>query len=130
MDQCHHCLICLGSNYQGIWHLKNAEKEIGKISLHVYWGQIIKTEAENTDTTVPYFNRAASLYTSLNKELLIKTFKSIECRHGRTFSSKQNGIIPLDIDLLIYDNEIVKPTDLKKKYVQQALQSVPTDGII
>lgn len=36
----------------------------------------------------------------------------------------QTGIIPLDIDLLKFDNRILKPEDMKKNYVRRALQSL------
>ena len=125
MNQYHLCIICLGSNHQGIEHLKKVEKELKEISCNICWGNIIETEAEGTVVSCSYFNRAALLQTTLSKSLLITEFKKIEYRHGRTHSCKQKGIISLDIDLLMYDDEIVKPADLKKKYVQLALQSIP-----
>lgn len=125
MNQYHRCIICLGSNHQGIEHIKNAEKEIEEIANKIHWGDIIETKPENTSSSTPYHNRAALLQTSVSKETLIKEFKRIEQQHGRTVSGQHKGIIPLDIDLLMYDNEIVKPADFKKEYVQQALQTIP-----
>lgn len=124
MIQYHRCLICLGSNQKGSTHLKIAEKELESIAYSIHWGDIVETVPENSPSPAPYQNRAALLQTTLNKESLLKEFKEIECRHGRTLSGKRNGIIPLDIDLLIYDEEIIKPDDLTKLYVRQALQSV------
>lgn len=124
MNQYHRCIICLGSNYQGTVHLKSAERELKELSGRIHWGNIVETMPEEVSSAFTYLNRAALLQTSLDKETLIKEFKRIEHQHGRTSSSKQNGRIPLDIDLLIYDNEIIKPNDLNKNYVQQALKSL------
>ena len=124
MNQHHRCLICLGSNHNGVAHLKSAEQELEKISSGIHWGNAVETAAEDTASSGSYLNRAALMNTTLSKEKLIEKFKKIESRHGRTATGKQQGIVPLDIDLLTYDGEIVKPADLKKSYVQQALQSI------
>ena len=104
--------------------MKSAEQELEKISSGIHWGNAVETAAEDTASSGSYLNRAALMNTTLSKEKLIEEFKKIESRHGRTATGKQQGIVPLDIDLLTYDDEIVKPADLKKSYVQQALQSV------
>ena len=46
--------------------------------------------------------------------------KEIEQTNGRTPQSKEEGRIPLDIDLLTYDQQVLKPLDLKKEYVRRA----------
>ena len=54
----------------------------------------------------------------------------MERQAGRTPESKQLGIIPLDIDILTYDNQVIKAEDLRKKYVQLILRSLPDTGIL
>lgn len=124
MNECHKCLLCLGSNVDAIYHLKSAEQILESLLGPIRWGAIIETEPWGTDLPGSYFNRAACLYTSLTSEELIGRFKQIERRNGRTIESKARGLVPLDIDLLVYDDFILKPEDLKKKYVQQALSSL------
>ena len=50
--------------------------------------------------------------------------ESIEKTCGRTSLSKQTGIIPLDIDLLMIDNTVLKPEDMQKHYVRQVLEGL------
>ena len=90
----------------------------------VCWGETIKTEAEGTDNPLPYFNKAGAFTTSMEVEQIRSLFKDMERQHGRTSASKSSGIIPLDIDLLMYGNTLLKPDDMKKNYVQQALASL------
>ena len=118
------CTLCLGSNCDGIQHLKRAEGELNSLFPDAEWGEIRQTEPENVSNPAPFFNRAARVKTSLNKEELTQIFKRIEQEHGRTPQKKEKDIIPLDIDLLCYGKEILKPADMKKRYVQECLHSL------
>ena len=116
----HTCLLCLGSNFEGIYHLKKAETALNRLLPDIYWGEIIETKAEGETIGLdPYQNRLALLHTSLGIDDLKELFKQIEKENGRTKESKKNGVIPLDIDLLTYDNHILKPKDLEKEYMKQ-----------
>ena len=116
----HTCLLCLGSNSESRYHLKNAEIALNKSLPGIYWGEIIETKAEGENAGLtPYLNRLALLHTSLEINDLKQLFKQVEKENGRMEESKKNGIVPLDIDLLAYDNQILKPKDLEKEYMKQ-----------
>ena len=70
MNQRHRCLICLGSNHNGLAHLKSAEQELEKISSGIHWGNAVETAAEDTASSGSYLNRAALMNTTLSKENL------------------------------------------------------------
>lgn len=120
MKEEHTCLLCLGSNSESRYHLKNAEIALNEFLPEIYWGEIIETKAEGeTADSPPYLNRLALLHTSLGINELKRLFKQIEKENGRMEESKKNGIIPLDIDLLAYDDQLLKPKDLEKEYMKQ-----------
>ena len=48
-------------------------------------------------------------------------FKQIERRMGRTAEGKRQGIIPIDIDLIRWNDHLLKPDDYRRDYVQEAL---------
>ncbi len=121
------CTLCLGSNYNGLKHLKQAENELNSLFPGMEWGEILQTEPENMPNSSPFFNRAARLKTSLNKEQLIGILKQIEQIHGRNSEKKEMGIIPLDIDLLFYGKETVKSDDINKHYVKECLNTLPQE---
>ena len=50
--------------------------------------------------------------------------KQIEKENGRLPEDKEQGIVKLDIDLLIADDRILKPDDLKKEFVQRGIQEI------
>lgn len=124
MNKRHKCLLCLGSNVDGIRHLKTAEQAMDRLFGTIRWGTIVETESWGICVSDTFFNRAACLYTQLSSEELIARFKQIERENGRTLESKDQGVVPLDIDLLMYDDFILKPEDLKKEYVKKALSTL------
>lgn len=79
-------------------------------------------ESEKYPST--YINRAAEFSTPLSLDELNSAFKEIEKKMGRTATMRQANIVPIDIDILIYDNITVRPDNLKCNYVVEALKSL------
>lgn len=130
MKMLHRYIICLGSNFQASEHLAAARKMIAALAGDVVWGDTLTTAAEPARDNVIYQNCAALLTTEKEIEEVKALFKDMERQAGRTPESKRLGIIPLDIDILTYDNQVIKAEDLRKKYVQLILRSLPDTGIL
>lgn len=125
----HRCIICLGSNTESEYYMNCAEEILTDLFPGMRWGEIVETAPEGTETVTPYLNRAAVIETYMTFEEVNRLFKDIEKKCGRTPDGKQRGVIPLDIDLLIFDMKIVKPADIKKDYVRQALGTLPEQTV-
>ena len=127
MNTIHRCTACLGSNFE---EGKNMTKAIAKIT-HLFpdiqWGETIRTQAEDQKSKREYCNKAASFRTALPCEEITRLFKDIEKECGRTMEQKRKGIISIDIDLLTYGDTPIKPDDLRKQYVKQALKTLPSE---
>ena len=54
-------------------------------------------------------------------EVFIKAF---EWNLGRDRSSENNGIVSIDIDIVVFDGEILKPIDYNSEGFRQALDSI------
>ena len=127
MKNMHRCILCIGSNYHAETYMKMAEQLLSQRFPYIRWGKMIKTIPENTRHPAPYLNRAAQVETNWDAKTLREYFKCIEKAYGRTSTSKQTGIIPIDIDLLMIDGIVLKPEDMKKRYVRQALQELSSE---
>ena len=88
----HTCLLCMGSNLDALLHLKNAEDALQRLFPDIEWGGIVETVPEKMENPQPFLNRAARFRTSL------------------------------DIDLLSYDQQVLKPEDWQKEYVRLAFR--------
>ena len=124
MNNNHECLICLGSNKDADIHLKVAQNALMHLFQKVAFGNRVITKAEGPILQPDYVNLAARIVTSVSCDEVKKSLKQIEIDNGRTPEDKQMGSVPLDIDLLTYDSEVLRPEDLEKNYVKQALKSL------
>lgn len=121
----HRCLVCLGSNHDPDTKLDAALEAIAEHFNILNIGKRIMTEPEGTDAhSKPYLNQAIIIESYANPDEIISIFKLIERQNGRTAESKSSGIVPLDIDLLVYDEQILKPADMEKAYVISAVSSL------
>lgn len=118
----HTCLLCMGSNLDARLHLKNAEDSLRHLFPEIEWGEIVETEPEKIENPQLFLNRAVRFRTSMTMAEVRNVLKQIEQTNGRTPDSKKEGRIPLDIDLLSYDQQILKPEDWQKEYVRQAFR--------
>ena len=125
MDKIYRCIACLGSNCEEEKNIKKAIELMTDSFPDIQWGKTIRTEAEGGNEGQKYSNKAAIFCTTLPCDKVIRIFKNIESQCGRTHEKKCNDIIPIDIDLLQYGEEAIKPDDLKKNYAIKALLTIP-----
>ena len=71
-----------------------------------------------------FLNRVGIAYTSLSTTELIRHFKQIERALGRVSESKHLGIIPMDIDLLQWNDDLLKPDDLQRSYIKAGISQL------
>lgn len=94
-----------------------------------YFPEIDFSNDELTDpvdwiTDDPFLNAVAIAYTDLEKEEVRSYFKTLEAECGRTKALKLKGVIPMDIDMLKWNDEVLKVKDLQLDYVINGLQSL------
>lgn len=119
----HSCLLCLGSNLDRHIHLEAARKALTIIFPTIRFGREMTTEAIGNTFLSPFSNQLAQCETMRSPEEVRAALKQIEKDNGRMPEDKQQGIVKLDIDLLMYDDTILKPDDMNKEFIQQELQS-------
>lgn len=63
-----------------------------------------------------YLNLIMEVDTPVAQEQLISQLKKIEIKLGRTNERRERGEVPIDVDLVIFENEVVKPSDYDAAY--------------
>lgn len=121
MNDKHRCIVCLGSNAEPEKNIAEATRKLSAQFPDIRWGDTVRTEAEGGVSVGCYLNKAAELRTAMGKDELTAVLKLLEREQGRTPESKHIGIVPIDIDLLVYDGTWLKPKDRGLSYVQKAL---------
>ena len=120
----HHCLLCLGSNYEYATQLHSARTCLKAQFPDIRFSEQLTTEAIGEKWLSPFANQLAEFYTTLGAEEVRSVLKQMEKDHGRLPGDKVQGIVKLDIDLLMYDDEVLKPEDMQRDFVQRLLASI------
>ncbi len=71
-----------------------------------------------------YLNAVAIIETSWDYESLHGRLKELEQLHGRTPESKAQGAIPLDIDIVVWNGEVLRPRDWEQTYFTIGLREL------
>ena len=120
----HTCLLCLGSNLDASTRLSAARSALLSHFTHIRFSEEMVTEAIGSGFLSPFHNQVASLETSLSAEQVRVILKNIEQGQGRLPEDKTQGIVKLDIDLLVYDDDVLKPKDLEREFVKIGLEEL------
>ena len=120
----HTCFLCLGSNFYRIAHMAYAQRELKKHFPTIRFSEEMETEAIGSRFLSPFSNQVASFETTLSSEEVRAILKQIERDLGRLPEEKSQGVIRIDIDLLMYDDCVLKPADLERDFVKEGLKSL------
>ena len=120
----HTCFLCLGSNFYRIAHMAYAQRELKKHFPTIRFSKEMETEAIGSRFLSPFSNQVASFETTLSSEEVRAILKQIERDLGRLPEEKSQGVVRIDIDLLMYDDCVLKPADLERDFVVEGLKSL------
>ena len=120
MDE-HQCLLCMGSNTNRYAQLSVAREALRATFPDIHFGEMMETEAVGSGFHSPFSNQLAKFSTTLSPDSVHDLFKELERRCGRIPEDKAQGVVKLDIDLLVFDNKILKPEDMEREYIRRGM---------
>lgn len=120
----HTCLLCLGSNSDREVHMALAREALKSTFTNIHFGLEMETEAIGNGFLSPFSNQVATFETLLSAEEVRAVLKQIERSQGRLPEDKAKGIVKLDIDLLMYDECVLKKKDMEKNFVIAGISSI------
>lgn len=120
----HKVLVSLGTNTDTCFNMKRATDYLYSCFPNIRFTTVIKSEPCGANFKGPFLNALAYFESKLTKEEIVLRFKSIEKKMGRLPSHKAEGIVIIDIDLIQWDNEVLKPEDLERDYMSELLIQV------
>ncbi|MGM9802807.1 MAG: 2-amino-4-hydroxy-6-hydroxymethyldihydropteridine diphosphokinase [Muribaculaceae bacterium] len=71
-----------------------------------------------------YLNAVAAISTAHTHEQLVAIMKQYEQSCGRTPQSKALGNIPIDIDVVLWNGEVIRPKDFAQNYFKIGWQQI------
>ena len=111
-------VITIGSNSRDRqWQVEHAIEWLNKFLSSTRVSSIYNSEADN-HRDPDYLNAVLAGECKLDFESIQKKVKEYESVCGRTPASKLEGNVPMDLDIIIWNDEIIRPDDYKKEYFQ------------
>ena len=120
----HSCLICIGSNYNRKENLLLARRRLTALFPSIRFTGEQETRPLFFRNPALFSNQVARFYTDADAERVVKELKTIEKEAGREKEDKNREKVCLDIDLLVFDNRVLKPEDLKRDYILKGLEEL------
>lgn len=111
----------------------NEDRETNLSVCHQYLNQLFGDIVySKTSMTVPYgnlykndfLNQLALIYTDKDKQDVTDLLKSVEKKMGRIGADKEKGIVKIDVDIVIWNNEVIKPADISRSYIADLLPTL------
>ena len=99
--------ISIGSNIEAERHLRLAIGELRKYYGELQLSSVYESEAVGFDGD-NFLNMVVGLDTDEEVHTVLQTLREIEDRHGRVRSGPRFSARTLDLDLLLYDDLVVK----------------------
>lgn len=110
------CYLCIGCNVEPrSRRIDDAVAAIGYVVRVTDQAPDISTP-DITGIGAPYLNRVIRCLTTLSLDELRKRLNDLEAAAGRVPASKSTGIMPIDIDIIIYGDRTVSAEDRHRSY--------------
>lgn len=117
-------LICIGSNDNREENVAACKSFMEKIFSNILYSDTSITIPYGSSYKWDFLNQLAVFKTDKDKEEVIRSLKKIEVKMGRKPEDKKSGLVKIDIDLLCWNEEVLKPEDMQRKYVTELLPTI------
>lgn len=72
-----------------------------------------------------YINAVARGYTDMCQDAFNERIKRFEILSGRDDTCRERGLVPIDIDIVICNGEVVREWDFRQKFFQKGFLELP-----
>ena len=117
-------LIMLGSNSQPVINLALAKEKLALYFQIESCGNELITASVGGHYLSPFTNIAMKVLTSHSQVEAKLLLKKIEMEMGRTQDCKQQGVIPIDIDLIFWNENLVHRDYIRFPFVKSCIDQL------
>ncbi len=118
----HQVILSLASNRFQEKNLSRARQCLEEILSDLRYSRELWTQpVGNACRRDAYLNQLATGFTTLDEDTLNGRLKQMELNFGRTQAKRQLGIVPIDLDILQYDDERRHQLDWQRPYVKELI---------
>lgn len=126
----HSVVLCLGSNVvDRQQHIDKAMDMLRRYIAPDYRMSDAYMTPSHSGFGDAYLNVVMIARTAFGADALHDHIKDIEFASGRTKQSKSEGRVPLDIDIVVYDGNILRPFDFSAVHFQLGYRQLVGESI-
>ena len=103
------CILGLGSNESTPAIIHEAANRLRRWFPDIVFSRLVQTSPVDFASPRPFYNCVAACTAQLSPAGLRARLKELEKALGRQKEDKARGIVRIDLDLLEYDGEVLKP---------------------
>ncbi len=119
-------ILSLGSNSTDReWQMSQAIDRMKQLFNKTVVSETYEVPAYN-GVDAPYLNAVMVATTAMSLEETTAALKQWETLCGRTPASKLQGVIPIDIDVVVWNDEVLRPVDYSRSYVSLGISRLLT----
>lgn len=120
-------ILSLGSNQDQEKNMAEAVRILRNQFVSIAFSNSVYTEPIGLTGSAPFLNRVAVAYTSEQPDEIKHLLKRIKYKLQRMPDDKNFGIVPIDIDLLQWNELILKPDDLRRYYIIEGIRALENE---
>ncbi len=127
--ECYDIIISLASNVQQEENLWEARKRLQQILSDITFSQELWTDPIGRHQERKYLNQLAFAKSNWEADVLVEKLKEMELSMGRTAVCRAQGIVPIDLDLLLHGEQQFHLSDWERPYVKNLLHQASTESL-
>lgn len=120
-------IIILGSNIDAARNIDIANRILGQRFEVLNYAGPIQTKPIGREVQPDFYNAAVLLKTNLNQSALVRSLKAIEDEIGRDRSRSHYGPREIDLDLVVWNGDIVDNDYYEREFLRRLVGEVLKD---
>ena len=124
----HSLIISIGSNTPDRWEQVNkALIWLGEFTISAKKSKIYHSKPEGNCAKKINYTYANAVYcalTALSQDEVESMLKKYEADNGRTPQMKLFGIVPIDLDLVFFDDRLLRPQEMMRDYFKRGYEEI------
>jgi len=123
-DKKNTAIIGIGSNINAESNIPKILEILGKKVKILKISEFVKTKPIGIENQPDFTNGAVKIYTGLDRDTLNRLLKRIEGRLGRDRSVPKFGPRTIDLDIVVWNGEIVDEDYYTRDFLQKSVQEI------
>ena len=116
--------LAIGSNWGRPQHMEQARRWLKELFPDIRFSAEEETLPVGMMRHDAFANQVATFHSSWTPAEVVEHLKALERQAGRQPEEKAQEIVRLDLDLLMADQEILRPADVARDYIQRGLKQL------